>query len=119
LSSGSRASPINMATLHPAHPLPAKIEHWDALHLTFRHFGLPHLPTIHNVAIRNVLSSAAYDRPIAPSRYSIKTLAWMGDGVLYLAATKACLKAGLSQPYQGCEDLGVSSPYLCLQFCIL
>lgn len=89
-----------------AHPLPAKIASWEPLHLTFRHTKLPDLPVIHHPEIWSVLQSKRYEQPIGSLGHSIQTLAWMGDAVLYLASTKACLKAGLKG--QKCKQLGVS-----------
>jgi hypothetical protein len=79
-----------------AYPLPAKIPGWEPLHLTFRHAKLPELPVIHDPHIWSVLRNSNYERSSGPSGHSIKTLAWMGDAVLYLASTKACLRAGLN-----------------------
>lgn len=73
------------------HPLPSKRARWGPLHLTFRPGKLPKLPVIHSPDILLVLSCPDYSRAVKPSKHSIKTLAWMGDAVLQLAATKATL----------------------------
>jgi hypothetical protein len=93
-----------------AHPLPPKIHGWEALHLVFRYANLPNLPIIHDKHIRSVLRNKNYEKPTGPSGHSVQTLAWCGDAVLYLASTKACLKAGLKS--QRCKQLGVSHYYL-------
>lgn len=76
-----------------AYPLPDKRFGWEPLHLIFRVAKLPRLPEIHSPDILAVLSSRCYERGVAPSNHSIKTLAWMGDAVLLLASTKATLLA--------------------------
>lgn len=91
----STSTPTNPKGHRKAHPLPAKIRGWEPLHLTFRHAKLPDLPVIHDTHIWSLLQSKNYEKSCEPSGHSIKTLAWMGDAVLYLASTKACLKAGL------------------------
>jgi len=79
-----------------AHPLPPKIPGWEPLHLTFRHAKLPDLPVVHDQHVWNILQCQNYEKSHKPSGHSIKTLAWMGDAVLYLASTKACLRAGVN-----------------------
>jgi hypothetical protein len=92
----STSTPTSPKGHRKAHPLPAKIRGWGPLHLTFRHAKLPDLPVIHDAHISSLLKSKNYEKSCEPSGHSIKTLAWMGDAVLYLASTKACLKAGLN-----------------------
>ena len=74
-----------------AYALPSKPVGWQPLHLIFRAGKLPRLPEIHRPEILAVLKSTAYEKAVGPSKHSIKTLAWMGDAALHLAATKAVL----------------------------
>lgn len=97
-----------------AYPLPKKKPGWEPLHLTFRHAALPRLPSIHSRAILAVMKCGAYEKPIPPSNHSIKTLAWMGDAVLYLAATKATLKAAVGG--KNGQHLTVSNHHLYTRF---
>jgi hypothetical protein len=97
-----------VAPVHNAQPLPRKMIDWQPLHLTFRHSALPALPTIHSPSIAAALRGRIYDVSAGSSGHSVKSLAWMGDAVLYLASTKACLKAGLEGGKSRCQQLGVS-----------
>lgn len=91
LQKGGPSRPTPLTFTRAAHPLPSKHGGWDPLHLTFRPGKLPKLPVIHSPDILFVLSCTDYARAVKPSKHSIKTLAWMGDAVLQLAATKATL----------------------------
>lgn len=91
ISSGSNSRPTPSTFTRVALPLPEKRDKWGPLHLTFRPGKLPKLPIIHSSDILAVLSCPRYDIPSGPSKHSIKTLAWMGDAVLQLQATKATL----------------------------
>jgi hypothetical protein len=98
--------------VHNAQPLPRKMIGWEPLHLTFRHTALPDLPTIHNPTIAAAIRGKIYEASAGPSGHSVKSLAWMGDAVLYLASTKACLKAGLQGGKSRSQQLGVNPPWI-------
>jgi hypothetical protein len=104
----SNESPPITEEYRRAHPLPAKISGWEALHLTFRHAKLPDLPIVHDPHIWSILQNRTYEKSVSPSGHSVKTLAWMGDAVLYLASTKACLRAGVNSGNH--KQLQVSFP---------
>lgn len=91
-----------------AYPLPTKPAGWKPLHLIFRTANLPRLPEIHRADMLAILSYPIYEKAAYPSKYSIKTLAWMGDAALLLAATKAVLLGPFEDKTN--PHLGVGTP---------